>query len=100
MQRWAARQAWFYLLPPLYEFKLNYVDANEYTETKQMDHAALLPHEVFATLYEKAPDLFRHIMYGTEENLIKFWAGLERTDGEFCRNHPVVQKHHRTAGSR
>ena len=31
-------------------------------------------------------------MYGTEENLIKFWAGLERTDGEFCRNHPVVQK--------
>ena len=56
-----------------------------------MSHAALLPHEVFATLYDKAPDLFRHLMYGTEENLIKFWAGLERTDAELCRNHPVVQ---------
>ena len=91
LQRWVARQAWFGLLPQLYEFDVNYLNAKDYTKEKWMSHAALLPHEVFATLYDKAPDLFRHLMYGTEENLIKFWAGLERTDGEFCRNHPVVQ---------
>ena len=79
------------MLPPLYDFKLNDAESVDWTKSSMKIHSALLPHEVFATLYEAAPDLFRHLMYGDEDNLCRFWDGLERTDSRFCRDHPVVQ---------
>ena len=79
------------MLHPQYDFKLNYAESVDWTKSSMKIHSALLPHEVFATLYEAAPDLFRNLMYGDEDNLCRFWDGLERTDSRFCRDHPVVQ---------
>jgi hypothetical protein len=54
LQTWATQQEWRNLLPELYEFSLPL--AESWHERDPPLHAALLPHEVFASLYSEAPD--------------------------------------------
>jgi hypothetical protein len=68
LQTWAQHQMWRQLLPALYTFKL---DISVRDEISESDHSAILPHEVFHSLYTFAPEIFRKIM-GTPEDLLEF----------------------------
>ena len=86
LHRWVAHQMWRQLLPALYTFKLDISVQDEITES---DHSAILPHEVFHSLYTFAPEIFRKIM-GTPEDLLEFWDTASEVGDDWYRRHPVV----------
>jgi hypothetical protein len=77
---------WRQLLPALYTFKL---DISVRDEISESDHSAILPHEVFHSLYTFAPEIFRKIM-GTPEDLLEFWDAASEVGDDWYRRHPVV----------
>ena len=66
LQNWA-KQEWRKLLPELYEFSLPL--AESWHERDAPLHAALLPHEVFASLHSYPPDLFECLLTGGDNSL-------------------------------
>ena len=65
LHRWAYRQVWRKLMPKPYSFDVVMKDVeNLRTEPGVATHAALLPHESFASLFEAAPELFEHLITG------------------------------------
>jgi hypothetical protein len=60
------------MLPPHYEFDLA-VNTDTGLGYKILRHAALLPHEVFSSIYSYAPELFERLFTGGNANLVAFW---------------------------
>ena len=91
IHRWAQRQAWRQLLPAVYQLQivLNGKD-NLGTSPGLSTHAALLPHEVFASLYSQSPALFEYLMSGGSNNLIDWWRNAQLCDSAWCSSHPGV----------
>ena len=91
IHRWAQRQAWRQLLPAVYQFQivLNGKD-NLGTSPGLSTHAALLPHEVFASLYSQSPALFEYLMSGGSNNVIDWWRNAQLCDSAWCSSHPGV----------
>ena len=76
-------------MPTLFEFPIT-INGDE--GLKESMHSALLPHEVFHTIYHEAPLLFRKLFTGGEENLQRWWSGAEKLNDHWYRQHPVIQK--------
>ena len=47
----------------------------------------LLPHELFAAIWNHYPSMFEAVLYGSEQICRRFWMGVR--DGLHFRNHPV-----------
>ena len=62
---WVDAQEFMGVLPPLYSFRVEkFRGANPDVEPTEQTHSALLPHEVFASLGQRSPELFAHLMAG------------------------------------
>ena len=93
LRRWVKRQAWSHLVPALYVFQCNYADRSEdYIQPRPIDHSALLPHEVYNSLYTHAPEVFRHLVSGTNSELEQWWQEAQRVLPEWHARHPAVQQ--------
>ena len=93
LKAWVKRQAWNRLAPSTYEFMVNYKDANkDNIEARPGLHSALLPHEMFHTLFTYAPEVFRHILAGTDDDLRAWWQGAQESDPTWHDEHEVVQR--------
>ena len=51
--------------------------------------SALLPHEVFHTVFHHARDVWEHLL-GDTEALLGFWQAAATADDEWYRLHPVI----------
>lgn len=89
LHRWANKQDWRSLLPSLYEFPLRVYAADSW-QTTTTTHFAMLPHEVFGSVYREAPDLFK-FLWGSSSQLDQFWQEEEELDTEWYHKHPVIQ---------
>ena len=87
LHRWVRRQPWRALLPELYEFEIP-VTYDGLEETTGV-HAALLPHETFASL-GKYPELFKELLCGPDGNLQNFW---HQSTGRWRTHHPIPEVH-------
>ena len=73
---WVDAQEFMGVLPPLYSFRVEkFRGANPDGEPTEQTHSALLPHEVFASLGQRSPELFAHLMTGPPGNLDSWWQG-------------------------
>lgn len=53
-------------------------------QVKHCNQLMLLPHELFAAIYEKSPETFRmRLLGGSQDNISKFWAAMG--------NHPAMR---------
>ena len=76
LHSWVDAQDFMGVLPPLYSFRVEkFQGANPDLEPKKQTHFALLPHEVFATLGQRSPELFAQLMTGPPGNLDSWWQG-------------------------
>ena len=72
---WADTQEFMGLLPPPYAFRvMKHPGANPDVDPVEQEHCALLPHEVFAALAARSPELFEHLMTGPPGHLDAWWA--------------------------
>ena len=79
-------------MPKPYSFDVVMKDVeNLRTEPGVAAHAALLPHESFASLFKAASDLFEHLMTGGASNLETWWRDARKSDRNWYHNNPVVQ---------
>jgi hypothetical protein len=90
LHRWASRQAWFDLLPRTFEFDLLVANAGEmgvdYVTQKQ---SALLPHEVFSSIWHSSRPLFDRF-FGTHDELCQWWDEAAALGDEWYTRHPVI----------
>jgi hypothetical protein len=92
LHRWVQRQVWRQLMPAPYVFDLVLKDKAEHgTEPAIVPHFALLPHEVFHTLFTRAPDLFDWLLTGGDDNLRAWWRLAEEAKDSWYTDHPVIQ---------
>jgi hypothetical protein len=91
IQRWFRTQAWAKLVPHPFEFDLSFLKPDG-VGTYTGKQSALLPHEVFHTLYTYGPELFHHLFVGRPGNLLHWWQETYRTNPEFVDNHPVCKE--------
>ena len=89
MTAWIKRQAWSELLPDLYEFTINAAEVHG-IGTELIKQCVLLPHEVFAVMYEEGHELWEYMFTGGKHNLIEFWEKSKNTD--WYEQHPVVKE--------
>ena len=89
LHRWATKQDWRKLLPNLYDFPLRVYAGNSW-EIQTRTHFAMLPHEIFGTVYEQAPELFR-FLWGSQSQLDQYWKDEQELDTTWYNNHPVIQ---------
>ena len=97
LHRWAKKQTWFDFLPEPFDFEIQVADVGgmrggvftQEAEPIPMMHSALLPHEVFHTLFHHARDVFEHLL-GDTETLRVFWQVAAIADDEWYRLHPVI----------
>ena len=66
LENYINRQFWRSILPKTYTFSITQLDPDVQSGTKLGKQTVLLPHEVFSSLYEEAPELFKFLMYGTD----------------------------------
>lgn len=86
------RKPWRKLMPDLYPFP-NYVcRAKESAGAKRCTSYALLPHEVFHSVYTTAPDLFDFLFRGNDANLIDFWRETQQRSTSWYDSHPAVAR--------
>ncbi len=88
LHRWVRRQTWGHMLPEPFEFKL-LVTGHAGIGAKEVDHAVLLPHEVFGSIFAFAPELFERLFTGGAANLEEYWR--RSADTAWYRAHPVVK---------
>jgi hypothetical protein len=86
LHRWVRRQPWAALVPELYEFSLPVLGEGG-IGAREVKHAALLPHELFASVHKAAPELFDYL-FGDSETLRAWWRKAENT--EWYATHPVA----------
>ena len=89
LQSWAKKQMWRQLLPDPFPFNIN---ANKYDEPTETLQSALLPHEVFHTLYTHAPEVFGKVMLGGDGLLEQFWREAATINDDWFRSHPVISR--------
>ena len=80
---------WRQLLPDPFPFSIN---ANKYDEPTETLQSALLPHEVFHTLYTHAPEVFGKVMFGGDGILEQFWREAATINDDWFRSHPVISR--------
>ena len=91
MRKWVRGQAWSRLVPSSYIFPCNYADADDTKAgIKATTHSAILPHELFHTLFTFAPQLFAHILSGSDADLQEWWDGARMVGDEWYHDHPVI----------
>ena len=100
LHAWLEKASWRAMLPALYQFDVpkrrHGVQAGE---VSSMQHAAILPHEMFATMYAHAKPVFENILTGGGENLQKWWAAeaewaAKAENNSRCTwftHHPAIQ---------
>ena len=85
LHAWCRRQPWYKVLPDTFDFMLPCsLDGRTRSERK---HSVLLPHEVYATLWDKAPEVFK-VMFGSPEAIADFW---NKSDPDWVARHPVLE---------
>jgi hypothetical protein len=87
LHRWSMRQPWYSFLPKPFEFKL-FKDTRH--GPQELSHFAVLPHELFSSVYHQAEDLFELLFTGPEGNLDAWWAAAAAEGGDWLKLHPVV----------
>ena len=88
LHNWASKQSWRKLLPTIYEFDLE-VLTTDGLDVMTVKHHCLLPHEFFHRVSEAGKDLFEHI-FGTREQLIRWWADAENESCDWYVKHPII----------
>jgi hypothetical protein len=88
---WLEKASWRQMLPALYEFDVLKVrKADRAGECDMMPHAALLPHEMFASMHAYARPVFENIMTGGSGNLRKWWAAEAENNSSWFQDHPAI----------
>ena len=87
LHRWTARQPWHSFLPKPFEFKLQ---KDTRHGPRELSHFAVLPHELFSSVYHQAAELFELLFTGPEGNLDAWWTAAAVEGGDWLRLHPVV----------
>ena len=64
LDRWTHRQWWRSLIPDVYTFKVQHLNPLGEGTVDGLQHV-LLPHEMFHTISENGPELFKHLFYDT-----------------------------------
>ena len=91
LHRWTERASWRQALPSLYEFDVvKRQRGSQHGINKMMPHAAILPHELFATLHAHARPVFEQIVSGGAENLRKWWAAEAENSSNWLCDHPAI----------
>lgn len=94
LHEWLHKAPWRKTLPELYEFDLLKAQKGPEAGTPKLArHAAILPHELFASLHAYGHPVFEGILTGGSENLQKWWAA-EAENAARCTwydDHPARQ---------
>ena len=90
MHAWAGRQVWRHLLPKIYSFPVTFLTQSG-LDTEERLHSFILPHELFNTVYNAGPDLFKHI-FGSDKELKTWWDGAEASKNDWYNKHPIIQQ--------
>jgi hypothetical protein len=86
LHRWAKKKAWSRFIPEIYEFSLPLAHGSG-------KHHALLPHELFHSIWSEAPELFKYLFYGSDEELLQWWSDAASVpDNTWYQYHPVIQE--------
>lgn len=79
----------------LHRFAVVYMVPGQLLKAINMSHTVLLPHHLFATIYEKYPSAFKHhILGGDVANVGRFWRAM--SEHPSMVNHPMHEKRDRT----
>ena len=91
LHRWIGTQAWGTLIPPTFDFLVDYADMSPCgTLPGEVTHSCLLPHELFHSVFTTSPCLFRHLFTGSDTELTDWWRAAATTDSDWYTKHPVV----------
>ncbi len=94
LHRWLNKTGWRQMLPELYEFDVPKIrKGTQAGQREMMRHAAILPHEMFASMHTHARPVFEQILTGGAGNLQKWWAAeAENTSSTstWFRDHPAI----------
>ena len=97
LHRWASKQCWYGFLPEPFDFEIKIkhlggrrkgtfnVEPDPVPATK----SALLPHEVFHSIFKHAPDVWEYLL-GDMQPLRGFGEAAANAGDEWYRLHPVV----------
>ena len=97
LQTWAHKQSWIDFLPDPFDFNIHVEDLGCNREgvfeqkagSTTAKHSCILPHEVIGSLWDKAPDVFEHLL-GDANTLKAFWQAAATANDEWYREHPVL----------
>ena len=84
LHRWTSRQFFSRLLPSPYEFMV------QFKRCGHRPHFAILPHELFGSIFAAGRDIFDRLFTGGRENLESWWAKAEEINDSWYRCHPVI----------
>jgi hypothetical protein len=84
LHRWASRQVFSCLFPAPYEFIVPFKRGDR-------QHFAILPHELFGSIYSAGLDIFHRLFTGGERNLQEWWERAAAIDDSWYRHHPVIR---------
>ena len=87
LHQWERKQPWSQLVPEPFEYDVSYLRSDG-VGTYKSKHCALLPHEMFHTLFLNAPEVFHYLFVGGAGNLAAWWGHTQDTDPDFVRDHP------------
>ena len=91
LHAWLQKAPWRRMLPNLYEFDMPKQLKGELAgEHTIMKHAAILPHELFASMYAHAPAVFEAILTGGSQNLKEWWAAEAALKSKWFQHHPAI----------
>jgi hypothetical protein len=85
LHRWASRQVFSDLLPAPYEFPIA-------LKRGPRDHFAILPHELFGSIYATGLDIFHRLFTGGEQNLQEWWDHAAAVDDSWYQQHPAIHR--------
>ncbi|MCP4239266.1 MAG: hypothetical protein GY772_01780 [bacterium] len=92
LHRWVRRQTWSRILPELYPFALTKrrTEISSAGAVYEGAHAAILPHEIVATLSQNAPEMFEYL-FGSAEERREFWKAARERAIVGVADHPVLE---------
>jgi hypothetical protein len=90
LHRLVNHKPWRRLLPRIYEFDNYIARGQEGVGCRRCKSSVLLPHEVFGTIWDAAPDLFDYLFKGTDENIRTFWTETQQRSTAWHDSHPAV----------
>lgn len=87
LHRWAKRQPFADFLPTPFDFNIL---KRTRRGDRELSHSAVLPHELFSSIFHKAFDLFEILFTGPQGNLQDWWRAAELEGGDWMKLHPVL----------